>query len=103
MDDTLMVDFGALEHASHSIQSALNTLHFRLDEVSQLGKRLTAGWKGDAHDAYAIRQANWERAGADLAEMLREIKTSLDESMRRYMETENRNKNLARCRRRHHL
>jgi early secretory antigenic target protein ESAT-6 len=94
MDDTLVVDFGAMEHASHSIQSALNTLHTRLDEVSQLGKRLTAGWQGDSRDAYAVRQDGWERAGADLAQMLRDIKTGLDESMRRYLETEHRNKNL---------
>ncbi|WP_432833898.1 WXG100 family type VII secretion target [Dactylosporangium sp. CA-092794] len=94
MDDTLVVDFGALEHASHSIQSALNTLHSRLDEVSQLGKRLTAGWQGDARDAYAIRQANWERAGVDLAQVLRDIKVGVDESMRRYLETEQRNTHL---------
>ena len=94
MNDTLVVDFGALDHSSHSIQTALNTLQARLDEVSQLGRRLTAGWQGDARDAYSIRQDNWERAGTDLAQMLREIKLGLDESMRRYLETENRNKHL---------
>ncbi|MEV8514403.1 WXG100 family type VII secretion target [Dactylosporangium sp. NPDC051484] len=94
MDDTLVVDFGALEHASHSIQSALNTLHARLDEVSQLGKRLTAGWQGDAKDAYSARQANWERAGADLAQMLRDIKAGVDDSLQRYRETELRNTHL---------
>jgi 6 kDa early secretory antigenic target len=94
MNETLVVDFGALDHASHSIQTALNTLQARLDEVSQLGRRLTAGWQGDARDAYTIRQDNWERAGTDLAQMLREVKIGLDESMRRYLETENRNKNL---------
>ena len=94
MNETLVVDFGALDHAGHSIQSALNTLQARLDEVSQLGRRLTAGWQGDARDAYSLRQANWERAGTDLAQMLRDIKLGLDDSMRRYLETENRNKNL---------
>jgi early secretory antigenic target protein ESAT-6 len=94
MDHTLVVDFGALEHASQSIQSALNTLHSRLDEVSQLGRRLTANWQGDAKDAYSVRQSNWERAGADLALMLRDIKVGVDESMQRYRETELRNMHL---------
>ncbi|WP_433212974.1 WXG100 family type VII secretion target [Dactylosporangium sp. CS-047395] len=94
MEYTLVVDFGALDHASQSIQSALNTLHSRLDEVSQLGRRLTANWQGDAKDAYSMRQANWERAGADLAQMLRDIKLGVDESMRRYQETEARNTHL---------
>ncbi|WP_432983746.1 WXG100 family type VII secretion target [Dactylosporangium sp. CA-233914] len=94
MDDTLVVDFGALEHATHSIQTALNTLHSRLDEVSQLGKRLTANWQGDAKDAYTIRQTNWERAGTDLAAMLRDIKVGVEQSMLRYQETEARNTHL---------
>ncbi len=94
MDDTLVVNFGAMDHAGHSIQSALNTLNARLDEVTQLGRRLTAGWQGEAREAYAARQANWERAGGDLATTLREIKVALDESMRRYLETEQRNRNL---------
>ncbi|WP_433054766.1 WXG100 family type VII secretion target [Dactylosporangium sp. CS-033363] len=94
MEYTLVVDFGALQHASQSIQSALNTLHSRLDEVSQLGRRLTGNWQGDAKDAYSLRQANWERAGADLAQMLRDIKLGVDESMQRYQETEARNTHL---------
>ncbi|MFF5230559.1 WXG100 family type VII secretion target [Dactylosporangium sp. NPDC000521] len=94
MDDTLVVNFAAMDHAGQSIQSALNTLTGRLDEVSQLGRRLTAGWQGESQEAYAARQANWERAGADLAATLREIKVALDESMRRYLETEQRNRHL---------
>ncbi|MFI5915513.1 WXG100 family type VII secretion target [Dactylosporangium sp. NPDC051541] len=94
MDDTLVVDFGALQHASQSIQTALNTLHARLDEVSDLGKRLTASWQGDAKDAYALRQANWERAGTDLAQMLRDVRLGVEDSMQRYQETEARNTRL---------
>jgi WXG100 family type VII secretion target len=94
MDDTLVVNFAAMDHAGQSIQGALNTLNARLEEVSQLGLRLTAGWQGEAREAYSARQANWERAGGDLATTLREIKVALDESMRRYLETEQRNRHL---------
>lgn len=94
MDDTLVVNFAAMDHAGQSIQSALNTLNARLEEVSQLGRRLTGGWQGESREAYAARQANWERAGGDLAVTLREIKVALDESMRHYLETEHRNRNL---------
>ncbi|WP_238017384.1 WXG100 family type VII secretion target [Dactylosporangium sp. AC04546] len=94
MDDMLVVNFGAMEHAGQSIQTALNTLNARLDEVSQLGRRLTSGWQGEAREAYAARQAGWERAGNDLALMLKDIKLALDESMQRYLETEHRNRQL---------
>src|ERR1700755_2033554 len=94
MDETLIVNFGAMEHASQSIQGALNTLTARLDEVSQLGRRLTAGWQGESRDAYASRQAGWERAGNDLALMLKDIKSALDEAMQRYLETKHRNRQL---------
>ncbi|GGM39080.1 WXG100 family type VII secretion target [Dactylosporangium sucinum] len=94
MDDMLVVNFGAMEHAGQSLQSALNTLNARLDEVSQLGRRLTGGWQGEAREAYAARQAGWERAGSDLALMLKDIKVALDESMQRYLDTEHRNRQL---------
>src|ERR1043165_3201571 len=94
MDDTLVVNFAAMDHAGQSIQSALKTLTARLGGGSQLGRRLTTGGQGEAREAYAARQANWERAGGDLAATLREIKVALDESMRRYLETEQRNKHL---------
>jgi early secretory antigenic target protein ESAT-6 len=93
-DDTLVVQYAALEHAGMSLQKALETLQGRLDEVSQLGKRLTAGWEGDAKDAYAVRQAGWERAGADLAQLLRDIKVQVEEALLRYRETEHRNVQL---------
>jgi WXG100 family type VII secretion target len=93
-DDTLVVQYGALEHAGMSLQKALETLQARLDEVSQLGRRLTAGWEGDAKEAYAVRQAGWERAGGDLAEMLRAIRIQVEEALHRYRETEQRNVHL---------
>lgn len=93
-DDTLVVQYAALEHAGMSLQRALDTLHGRLDEVTQLGQRLSAGWEGDAKEAYAVRQAGWERAGADLAQMLRDIKVQVEEALQRYRETEQRNVHL---------
>jgi WXG100 family type VII secretion target len=94
MDDTLVVNFGALDHASQAIQVALNTLDARLGEVDQLGKRLSATWSGEAQAAYQVRQAAWQGAAEDLSGMLRDIRTALTESMQHYLETEQRNKGL---------
>jgi early secretory antigenic target protein ESAT-6 len=90
-DDMLVVQYPVLEHAGVSLQKALDTLHARLEEVSQLGKGLTASWEGDAKEAYLIRQAGWERAGSDLTQMLRDIKVQVDAALQRYRETEGRN------------
>ena len=94
MDDTLVVNFAAMEHASLSIQSALGTLQSRLDEVDQLGKRLITTWSGEAREAYFARQSGWLQAAGDLALILKDIKAALDDSMRHYVETENRNRGL---------
>ncbi len=90
-DNTMVVNFGAMERASQSIQSALSTLHARLEEVDKMGKRLSAGWTGDAQQAYQVRQAGWQRAADDLSLMLKDIQVALTNSMHRYLETERRN------------
>jgi early secretory antigenic target protein ESAT-6 len=94
MNDIMIVNFGALDHAGQAIQSALHTLDARLDEVDQLGRRLSATWTGEAQAAYQVRQSAWQGAAEDLSAMLRDIHTALTESMQHYLDTEQRNKGL---------
>jgi len=92
MTDTMMVvNFAAMERASQSIQTALNTIQARLDEVDKMGQRLSAGWTGDSQQAYQVRQAGWQHAADDLGLMLKDIQVALTNSMHRYLETERRN------------
>ena len=90
-DNTMVVNFLAMEQASQSIQTALGVLSARLEEVDRMGKRLSAGWTGEAQAAYQVRQAGWQRAADDLALMLKDIQVALTDSMHRYQETERRN------------
>jgi early secretory antigenic target protein ESAT-6 len=90
-DNTMVVNFAAMEHASDSIQRALTTLHARLEEVDKMGKRLSAGWTGSAKEAYELRQVGWQQAGGDMATTLKEIQVALNNAMHRYLETEKQN------------
>ena len=90
-DNMMVVNFGAMEHASESIQRALGTLNARLEEIDKMGRRLAAGWSGSAQDAYRARQAGWQQAASDLSVTLKDIQVALNNAMHRYLETEKRN------------
>jgi WXG100 family type VII secretion target len=90
-NDTMVVNFVAMEQASQSIQGALGTLSARLDEIDRMGKRLSAGWTGTAQEAYHVRQLGWQQAAGDLSTMLKDIQVALNDSIIRYQETEKRN------------
>ncbi len=94
MNDILRVEFGALQHASDSISTALRALDQQLDQIERDASPLVATWQGDAQQAYHQRQARWREAAGDLALMLRDIKRALDESSAEYLRTENRNTSL---------
>ena len=93
-DDTLVVNFVALEQASSDIGTAIATIGGQLDELERDAAPLVARWGGEARDAYAARQARWQRAAADLTAILRSIQQAIDESAADYLSTERRNASL---------
>ena len=94
MSDMIRVEFGALQHASDSINNGLRALQNQLAEVERDAAPLVATWQGDAQQAYQVRQTRWREAAENLSVMLRDIKRALDESAADYLNTENRNKSL---------
>jgi len=92
--DVLVVNFAALQKASADIQTALNTLHSQLGQLERDAAPLVAGWDGEARRAYDIRQARWQQAATDLADILLGIKRALDDSAADYQHTEQRNTGL---------
>lgn len=90
----LLVNFAALEAASQNISTAISTMNARLDDLNRDGKALTATWEGAAMEGYAIRQAAWTSAAADLTRILTDIQRSLNESAAEYAATEKSNANL---------
>jgi len=93
-DATLVVNFGALQHASGEIATALGRLESQLDELERAAAPLLNTWSGDAMQAYNERQTRWRQAAADLSAILRNIKNAVDESADDYRSTETRNTNL---------
>lgn len=91
MDDVLVVDFAALQHASASIATAIDTMDSQLSELEREAAPLVSTWDGEAKAAYEQRQATWRRAAADLAATLQAIKVSVDQSAADYLHTERRN------------
>jgi len=93
-NDTLVVNFVALQKASADIQSALNTLNTQLGQLEQDAAPLVATWDGGAREAYDVRQARWKQSSGDLSNILRDIKQALDDSAVDYQHTEKRNTGL---------
>ena len=91
MSDMIRVEFGALQHAGDSINTALRALENQLAELERDAAPLVATWQGDAQQAYQVRQTRWREAAEGLSVMLRDIKRALDESAADYASTENRN------------
>jgi 6 kDa early secretory antigenic target len=94
MSEMLRVEFGALQHASDSINTALRALQNQLADLERDAAPLVATWQGDAQQAYQVRQTRWREAAESLSVMLREIKRAVDESAADYLSTENRNTSL---------
>ncbi|TMM39301.1 MAG: WXG100 family type VII secretion target [Actinobacteria bacterium] len=93
-NDTLVVNFVALQKATADIQSALNTLNTQLGQLEQDAAPLVATWDGGAREAYDVRQARWKQSSGDLSNILRDIKQALDDSAVDYQHTEKRNTGL---------
>jgi early secretory antigenic target protein ESAT-6 len=93
-DGMLVVNFGAMQQASADIQRALNTLDSQLGQLERDAAPLVATWESEARQAYDQRQARWRNASLELQQMLRDIKTALDESAADYLSTEKSNTSL---------
>ena len=94
MSDLLRVDFAALQHASGSIQAAVNKIESQLADLDSAARPLVETWQGDARASYEARQAKWTQAANDLTAILKEIKAAVDHSAADYQSTESRNRAL---------
>lgn len=93
-DGVLVVKFAALQQAGADIQKALSTLESQLDQLERYANPLVATWDGEAKEAYAIRQERWRAASQDLQNILRSIKTAVNDSATDYLNTEKSNTGL---------
>jgi ESAT-6 family protein len=87
-DGMLLVNFGALQHASGDIAKALSKLQNSLDQLEKDAHPLVTTWDGEAQQAYQARQTKWRQASHDLQHILSNIKKAVDESAEDYVHTE---------------
>lgn len=87
-DGVLLVNFGALQQAGLDIHKALNALTNDLAQLEHDAGLLVETWSGTAQQAYYDRQARWQGAAADLADILRNIKLAVDASATDFQDTE---------------
>jgi 6 kDa early secretory antigenic target len=93
-DGELLVNFASLHKAGGDIQAALGKLRSTLDQLEREAKPLVDTWDGNAKQQYAARQQKWRNAAEDLANILQNIKTAVDDSAAHYKQTEDRNAQL---------
>jgi WXG100 family type VII secretion target len=76
----LVVNFAVLHAAAEDIRTAVNTMNSELDALRQSLQGIVATWDGEAKNAYAARQAQWDEAAANLNTLLSNIQQAVTRS-----------------------
>jgi WXG100 family type VII secretion target len=73
----LVVNFAVLQAAAEDIRTTVDAMNSELDALKQGLQPIVATWDGDAKNAYANRQAQWDQAAADLNTLLSNIQQAV--------------------------
>lgn len=71
--ETIKYQFGAISAAAGDIQSTNGRINSLLADLKGHIAPMTATWEGQSAEAYAQAQARWDRAAAELNEVLGSI------------------------------
>jgi ESAT-6 family protein len=88
----ILVKFGELEAARHSIQTTWANISQQLEDLKRDLRPLVDTWTGDASTAYQADQAKWDRSAADLNQVLNQIGVALGTSNQNYQASEEKNR-----------
>lgn len=80
--------------AHAAIAAAVNRIKSLLDEVDHDGRRLLAGWEGDAQEAFRARQRQWTTDADTILERLRRINEGLQHAVQLYVQADKRGVDL---------
>lgn len=92
-DGRIQVTFGELENARSSIQTTWSNITRELDDLKRFLQPMVQTWTGEASIAYQAQQAKWDRAAADLNQVLNQIGVALGTSNENFQAAENTNRN----------
>ena len=73
----LVVNFAILRAAADDIQSTVNTMNSKLDDLKSTLAPMVGTWDGAAKAQYAAKQAQWDAAALDLNTLLGSIKNAV--------------------------
>ena len=89
----IKVNFGEIAAASQSINSTSNTLDTLLGDLKRNLAPIGASYTGAASEAWQQKQQEWDRAYADLQQVLSSIAAAVGQAGENYQATENANRN----------
>ncbi|WP_406506256.1 WXG100 family type VII secretion target [Streptomyces sp. NBC_00212] len=78
--DVLGVKYGSLELAAGDIKNQADKLQADLDEIKMLVARAANSWEGEAHEAYATKQRDWDNTGHNVHTALMQIAQAVAEA-----------------------
>lgn len=87
----IQVTFGELESARGSIQTTWANITRELEDLKRFLAPMVETWTGDASIAYQAHQAKWDRASADLNQVLNQIGVALGTSNENFQAAESAN------------
>ncbi len=78
--DVLGVKYGSLELAAADIRKQADKLNEDLDEIRALVARAAQNWEGQAHEAYATKQRDWNNTASSVHTSLLQIAQAVAEA-----------------------
>lgn len=89
--DMIKVNFAEVANASASLSSTSSQLEGLLGDLKARLAPLAAGYTGAASEAWAAKQAEWDRAYDELKQVLSSIAVAVQQSGENYEATEKAN------------
>lgn len=84
----LYVDHGALDRIADDLRRGVAAIDARLDRLESELSPLRSEWGGQAHDAYVLAKASWDRAILEMQQVLAQASLAVAESNVAYARTD---------------
>jgi WXG100 family type VII secretion target len=87
----VLVTFGEIEAGRANVASTANRVQQTLDDLKQFLAPLVATYTGAAAEAWQVKQAEWDKAAADIRQILASIGVALGTANDAYQQAEHSN------------
>ena len=90
----ILVTFGALEAAQSDVAATTSNLNQQLADLKSYLAPMVSTWTGQAAELYQAKQQQWDRAAADLNQVLAQIGQALGAASEDFRTAEQSNTNV---------